>query len=144
MVPAQGILAERQVRWIPPVCSGPGTCSWPRDALLYESRALPRAYARQGKESVHLVGNRTILVGRQGRHRCYWWSCLMSLSATHSVRDNDNGCLNRKLIKCLTDSADDLSSLRAYTHCLHVGIRVWAPPQRSLVREPSDVSSTAG
>src|ERR1043165_7326108 len=27
-------------------------------------------------------------------------------------------------------------------HCLPVGICVWAPPQRSLVREPSDVSST--
>src|SRR3954470_8373438 len=24
-VPAQGILAKRQVRWIPPVCGGPGT-----------------------------------------------------------------------------------------------------------------------
>src|SRR3954466_1078266 len=37
-------------------------------------------------------------------------------------------------------SADDLSRLRAYMHCLHVGIRVWAPLQLSLVREPSDVS----
>ena len=41
------------------------------------------------------------------------------------------------------DSANDLSSLRAYTHYLPVGIRVWAPPQLSLVREPSDLSSTA-
>src|SRR3954469_19528548 len=41
------------------------------------------------------------------------------------------------------DSADDLSSLRAYTHRLHVGIRVWTPLQLSLVREFSDVSSTA-
>ena len=40
------------------------------------------------------------------------------------------------------DSADDLSSLRAYTHYLPVGIRVWAPLQLSLVREPLDVSST--
>src|SRR3954463_14901403 len=47
----------------------------------------------------------------------------MSLSATHSIRGNDNGCLDRKLIKCLTGSADDLSSLLAYTHYLYVGLR---------------------
>src|SRR4051812_28510143 len=35
-----------------------------------KSQALPRAHARQGKETVHLVGNRRDLVGRQGRHRC--------------------------------------------------------------------------
>src|SRR3954464_9739602 len=40
----------------------------------HEIRALPRAHARQGKETVHLVGNRSDLVGRQGRHRRYWWS----------------------------------------------------------------------
>ena len=40
---------------------------------------------------------------------------MLLLSATHSVRDNDNGCLDRKLIKCLMGSTDDLSSLRAYT-----------------------------
>ena len=55
---AQGILAERQVRWIPPVCGGPGTCSWPRDTLLNESRALQQAHVRQGKETVYFVGNR--------------------------------------------------------------------------------------
>ena len=37
-------------------------------------------------------------------------------------KGNDNGCLDRKLIKCLMGSVDDLSSLRAYTHYLHVGI----------------------
>src|SRR3954463_6072398 len=31
------------------------------------------------------------------------------LTATHSVRENDNGCLDRKLIKCLTVQVDDLS-----------------------------------
>src|SRR3954471_1640851 len=35
-----------------------------------KSRALSRAHVRQGKEAVHLVGNRSDLVGRQGRHRC--------------------------------------------------------------------------
>src|SRR4051812_32235395 len=80
------------------------------------------ANARQGKETVHLVGNRTSLVGRQGRHRRYCWSWLLSLSATHSIRGNNNGCPDRKLIKCLTGSADDLRSLRTYRHYLHVGI----------------------
>src|SRR4051812_48159099 len=51
-VPAQGILAERQVRWIPPVCGGPGTCSWPKDIMLYKSRALWRKReTRQGDGS---------------------------------------------------------------------------------------------
>src|SRR3954463_15082769 len=35
-----------------------------------KSRALPRAHTRQGKETVHLVGNRRDLVGRQGKHHC--------------------------------------------------------------------------
>src|SRR4051812_33047244 len=30
--------------------------------------------ARQGKETVYPIGNRGDLVGRQGRHRRYWWS----------------------------------------------------------------------
>src|SRR3954462_10709218 len=38
------------------------------------------------------------------------WTWLLSLSATHLNKDNNNGCSDRKLIKCLTDSADDLSS----------------------------------
>src|ERR1041385_1752405 len=50
----------------------------------------------------------------------------MSLSATHSIRGNDNGCLGRKLIKCLTGSADDLSSLLACTHYLYVAL--WCGP----------------
>src|SRR3954464_11347711 len=87
------------------------------------------AYARQGKELVHLVGNRMSLVGRQGRHRRYWWSWLLSLSATHSVRDNDNGCPDRKLIKCLMGSPDDLSSLRLIRTAYTWELRVWACPQ---------------
>ena len=58
-VPAQGIVSERQDGCLPPVCGGPGTCSWPRDTMLYESRTLPRAHVRQVKETVHLVGNNT-------------------------------------------------------------------------------------
>src|SRR3954469_14254828 len=50
------------------------------------------ANARQGKEMVHLVGNRSDLVGRQGRHRRYWWSWLLSSTASRLCRDNDNGC----------------------------------------------------
>jgi hypothetical protein len=42
--------------------------------------------------------------------------------------------LSRRLIKYLNGSADDLSSLRACTHYLPVGICVWAPPQHGLVR----------
>src|SRR3954465_82595 len=43
----------------------------------------------------------------------------------------------------LNGAADYLSSLLACTHYLHVGLRVWAPLHRSLVRGSSDVSSTA-
>src|SRR3954462_9355870 len=47
------------------------------------------------------------------------------------------------LIKCLTGSADDLSSLLACTHYLSAGYRVWAPPQRSLVRKLLKTSSSS-
>ena len=49
---------------------------------------------------------------RAGGHRLWlWgWTWLMSLSATHLNKDNDNGCSDKKLIKCLMDSVDDLSS----------------------------------
>src|SRR3954470_23345777 len=53
---------------------------------------LSGANARQGKETVHLVGNRSDLVGRQGTHRRYWWSRLLSLTASRLSRGNDNGC----------------------------------------------------
>src|SRR3954464_9261335 len=88
-VPAQCILANRRVRCIPPVCGGPDTCSWPRDTLLYESRALG-ANAREGKETVHLVGNRTSCWDdRAGGHRLWlWgWTWLPSLSMTHLNKD---------------------------------------------------------
>src|SRR4051812_36528370 len=96
------------------------------------------AHTRQGKETVHLVGNRRELVGRQGRWYRLWlwgWTWLLSSTATHLNKDNDHGCSDRKLIKCLTGSSDDLSSLLACTHYLPVGLRVWAPPRRSLVRK---------
>src|SRR3954466_3347733 len=51
-----------------PGCLAPAP--WPRELPNHESRAPPGAHARQGKETVHLVGNRSDLVGRQGRHRC--------------------------------------------------------------------------
>src|SRR3954469_10386505 len=40
-------------------------CAWPlivgRESYQnHESRAIPRAHARQGKETVHLVGNRAL------------------------------------------------------------------------------------
>ena len=38
------------------------------------------------------------------------------------------------IIKMTKASVDDLSGLLAYTRCLHVGIRVWAPLHRSLVQ----------
>src|SRR3954465_11608560 len=79
------------------------------------------ANARQGKETVHLVGNRTS-----------WWDDRAGTNVTGgpdccrsprliSIRGNDNGRPDRKLIKCLTGSADDLSSLLACTHYLYVG-----------------------
>src|SRR3954470_234652 len=53
-------------------CLAPARIS--RELPNHESRALPRAHARQGKETVQLVGNRSDLVGRHDRHRRYWWS----------------------------------------------------------------------
>ena len=82
------------------------------------------ANARQGKETVHLVGNHmSWWDDKAGDHRLWlWgWTWLLLLSATHLNKDNDNGCFDRKLIKCLMDSADDLSSLLACTHYLYVG-----------------------
>src|SRR3954469_585951 len=51
-----------------PVCLAPDR--WPRELPTPESRPPPGAHARQGKETVHLVGTRSDLVGRRGRHRC--------------------------------------------------------------------------
>ena len=69
MVPAQGILAERQVRWIPPVCGGPGTIRG-RKIPCCKKVELFGANVRQGKEMVHLVGNRTSWWDdRAGGHR---------------------------------------------------------------------------
>src|SRR3954463_6446813 len=65
-VPAQSILAERRVRCIPPVCGGPGTIRGRRIPYCMKVE-LFGANTRQGKETVHLVGNRRELVGRQGR-----------------------------------------------------------------------------
>ena len=47
---------------------------------------------------------------------------VSQLSTTHLERGNNNGRPDRKLIKSLMGSADDLSSLLAYTHYLYVGI----------------------
>ena len=62
------------------------------------------ANARQGKETVHLVGNLTCWWDdRAGGHRLWlWgWTWLLSLSVTHLNKDNDHGCSDRKLIKML-------------------------------------------
>src|SRR4051812_15720613 len=69
-VPAQGILAERQVRCIPPVCGGPGTVRG-RQISFCTKVELFGANARQGKETVHLVGNRTS-----------WWDVRAGIDVT--------------------------------------------------------------
>src|ERR1043165_4450 len=51
-----------------------GLCSLSARVTEITKVELFVSIARQGKETVHLVGNRKGLVGRQGRHRCYWWS----------------------------------------------------------------------
>src|ERR1044072_982939 len=56
-VPAQSILAERRVRCIPPVCGGPGTVHGRKIPCCTKVEPFG-ANARQGKETVHLVGNR--------------------------------------------------------------------------------------
>ena len=56
-VPARGIATGRQGGYDRcAVCLAPDR--WPRELPNYESRAPPGAHARQGKETVHLVGNR--------------------------------------------------------------------------------------
>src|ERR1041384_5377091 len=62
---------------------------------------------------------------RAGGHRLWlWgWTWLLSSTASHLNKDNVHDCSDRKLIKCLTDSADDLSSLLACTHYLYMGLR---------------------
>src|SRR3954465_14331456 len=135
MVPAQSFLAERWVRCIPPVCGGPGTVRGRRIPCCTKVE-LSGANARQGKETVHLVGNcMSWWDDREGGHRLWlWgWTWLLSLSATHLNKDNDHGYSDRKLIKCLMDSADDLSS-----HCLVCTTSTWdygvGPLRCSLVR----------
>src|SRR4051812_7745951 len=68
-----------------------GLCSLAGRATNITKVELSVSDARQGKEMVHLVGNRRELVGQQGRHRRYWWSWLLSLSTTHPERGNENG-----------------------------------------------------
>src|ERR1041384_4817229 len=63
-VPAQSILAERRVRCIPPVCGRPGTVRGRRIPCCTKVELLG-AQASQGKAKVHLVGNRTELIGGQ-------------------------------------------------------------------------------
>ena len=81
---------------------------------------------------------------RAGGHRLWlWgWTWLLSLSATHLNKDNDHGCSNRKLIKCLTDSADDLSS-----HWLVRTISTWdygvGPLRSGPFEGASDTSFTS-
>src|ERR1041384_907943 len=68
-VPASVLLRDdREGTTSVPACLAPDR--GPRELPNHESRAPPGAHTRQGKESVHLVGNRRDLVGRQGRHRC--------------------------------------------------------------------------
>src|SRR4051812_4838136 len=95
------------------------------------------AHARQGKETVHLVGNRRELVGRQGRRppALVMGVDLAAVVVRDSLnKDNDHGCSDRKLIKCLTGSADDLSS-----HWLVRTTSTWdygvGPPRCGLVRK---------
>src|SRR3954465_5495188 len=49
-----------------------GLCSLSARVTEITEVKLVMSVARQGKETVHLDGNRSDLVGRQGRHRCYW------------------------------------------------------------------------
>src|SRR3954465_6582366 len=51
-----------------------GLCSLAARATEITKFELFGANARQGKETVYLVGNRRELVGRQGMHRRYGWS----------------------------------------------------------------------
>src|SRR3954468_22947901 len=72
-VPAQGILAERRVRCIPPVCGGPSIVRG-REIPCCTKVELFGANARQGKETVHLVGNRTSWWDdRAGGHWLWSW-----------------------------------------------------------------------
>src|SRR3954471_8821043 len=45
-------------------------CSYLARSTKLRKSSSPRANARQGEETVYLIGDRGDLVGRQGRHRC--------------------------------------------------------------------------
>src|SRR3954468_4878682 len=68
-----------------------GLCLLAARVTIITEVELLESDARQGKLTVHLVGSRRELVGRQGKHRRYWWSWLLSLSVTHPERGNENG-----------------------------------------------------
>src|SRR3954468_17563161 len=66
-------------------------CAWPlivgRESYKkHESRDPPGAHAKQGKEEVHLVGNRIALTGPQGRAPCSGSSSRLSLFVVLLVR----------------------------------------------------------
>src|SRR3954466_11144139 len=82
---AHSILAERRVRCIPPVCGGPGTGRGRRIPCCTKDEFFG-ANVRQGKETVHLVGNRRELVGRQGR----WPPALVMGVDLTAVVDRDS------------------------------------------------------
>src|SRR4051812_34279656 len=69
-----------------------GLCSLSVRVIEITEVELLVSVVRQGKETVHLDGNHSDLVGRQGRQRCYWWSWLPSLTVSRLSRGNDNGC----------------------------------------------------
>ena len=73
MIPATGIAMGRQGGYDRRT-GVLGLCSLSARVTEITKVELLVNVARQGKETVHLDGNRSDLVGRQGRHRRYWWS----------------------------------------------------------------------
>ena len=84
-------------------CLGPEHC--PRELPNYEIRAPPRASARQGKETGHLVGTREVL--RDDRIVGCRLEGEVGLATvvvrTLTSQSDDNGCLREVIRKCLMD-----------------------------------------
>src|SRR3954464_8792678 len=118
-VPAQVILAERQDRCIPPVCGGPGTFRGRRISCCTKVELYPEQTRDKVRRRFTLL-----VTARVGGTTGQAPTLLVDLTVV-VVRDSfSKGKRQRlsrqKIIKCLTGPLDDLSSLLACTHYLHV------------------------
>src|SRR3954467_10691773 len=108
--PRRVFLAEQRVRCIPPVCGGPVLFVAEGYPVVRKSISTEQTRDKVKRRFTLSVTAESWWDDRAGGHRLWlWgWTWLLSSTATHLNKDNDHGCSERKYLKCLTDSADDL------------------------------------